>query len=536
MISFRRYYISIFPGFIFTILIIVSFLSCKKEQTKIMDVRNDSIAEISTTSVKAFATVIDIGLGIDQHGHCWSTTPGLEYGDNDLKFTEKGEVTIVGPYTSDIRDLDPGTKYYIRAYVKNGEEIRYSEDELTFTTKQVIILLPVVTIGSVENLSINAATVSGTIENLGTGAASVSEHGHCWSAATTTPTINNDKTSYGEKTSTGPFTSILVGLIPGTTYYVRAYATNPAGTAYSNNISFTTPEDITIPIVTTTEVTEITYNSAVSGGTVISNGGAAVTSRGVCWNTSHNPTLINSHTNDGEGTGAYKSNITGLAAGITYYVRAYATNSIGTAYGENISFTTFEEALIAYYPLDHRPEDITGNNPGMILENTSYTDNSIYCNGIYRFSANPNYCDAYTPEILTISYDELTLCVEFKITDTADYYNPVLVAGAGAGHDRWIGFAVHSDCKFALHGSNFALQAKSDEECQIDNWYEARITYNSSITRGDLYINGNLVCSSYFTFDLNFAHKSVGITNYAGGRVFKGYLRNLKIYNKVVEP
>jgi hypothetical protein len=537
MISFRLYKISIFPGFLLAILVIVSFQSCEKQNTKIMDVRNDSIAEISNTTAKAFATIIDIGSGIDQHGHCWSTFPGPEYGDDDLNSTKLGKVTKVGPYTSEITGLEPGTKYFIRAYVKNGEETRYSKDEPSFTTSKIIISLPVVTIGSVENLSINEATVSGTIEELGTGATSVSEHGHCWSATTTTPTINDYKTSHGEKTSTGSFTSTLVGLSPGTTYYVRAYATNPAGTAYSNNnIGFTTPEDITIPSVTTTEITEISYTTAVSGGFVISNGGAAVTAKGVCWNTSPNPTLINSRTTDGEGTGAYISDITGLAPGTTYYVRAYATNSIGTAYGEEKSFTTFEESLIAYYTLNNSPEDITGNNPDMILENTPYTDNSIYCNGIYKLFGDPNYCDAYTPEISTISYDELTFCVEFKITDTTDYYNPVLVAGAGVGHDRWIGFAVHSDFKFALHGSNFSLEDTSDVECQIDTWYEARITYNSSTSRGDLYINENLVCSANFTLNLNYAHKSVGITNYANGTVFKGYLRNLKIYNKVVEP
>jgi hypothetical protein len=530
---------SIISLIIITIIILSTtlFNSCEKESEKVMKVKVDTVYNISDTTASAIGTVLDLGVGIDEHGHCWSTFPGPEYGDDDLNSTKLGKVAAVGPYTSNITGLEPGTKYFVKAYVKNGEEIKYSEDELSFTTSKIIISLPVVTIDSVYNLSINAAIASGTIKDLGTGASSVSEHGHCWSAATATPTINDNKTSYGEKASAGPFTSILVGLSPGTTYYARAYATNPAGTAYSNNnISFTTPEDITIPSVTTTEITEIFYTSAASGGNVFSNGGAAVTARGVCWNTSHNPTLINSHTTDDTGTGTFTSNITGLAPGTTYYVRAYATNSIGTAYGEERSFTTFEEALIAYYTLNNSPEDITGNNPGMILENVPYEDNSIYCNGIYKLFGDPNYCDAYTPEISTISYDELTLCVEFKITDTAEYYWPVLVAGAGAGHDRWIGFAVHSDCKFALHGSNFALQAKSDEECQIDTWYEARITYNSSITRGDLYINGNLVCSSYFTFDLNFAHKSVGITNYAGGRVFKGYLRNLKIYNKVVEP
>jgi hypothetical protein len=532
----RPYLIISFLIVTFIILFTLLFHSCEKESVKVMKVKIDSVYNISDTSASAIGTVLDLGMGIDQHGHCWSTTPGLEYGNNDLNSTKNGKVTATGPYTSDITGLEPGTNYYIRAYVKNGEEIKYSENELKFTTPQVIISLPVVTIGSVENLSINAATVSASVEDLGTGATSVSEHGHCWSNETTTPTVDDNKTSLGPKDTIGSFESVIVGLSPGELYYVRAYATNPAGTAYSNYISFETPEDITIPIVTTTEVTEIKYNSAVCGGTVISDGGDAVTARGVCWNTSPNPTLLNASTTNGTGTGAYTSNITGLAAGTTYYVRAYATNSIGTAYGEDIPFTTFEENLIAYYPLNNSPEDITGTNPGMILENTPYTDNSIYCNGIYKLFGDPNYCDAYTPEILTISYDELTLCVEFKITDTTDYYNPVLVAGAGTGHDRWIGFAVHSDFKFALHGSNFALETKSDEECQIDTWYEARITYNSNITRGDLYINGNLVCSSYFTFDLNYAHKSVGITNYAGGRVFKGYIKNLKIYNKVVEP
>ncbi len=500
-----------------------------------MDVRNDSISDISATSAKAFANIIDLGSGIDQHGHCWSENPDPEYGDDDADRTELGQVTGVGAYASDVTGLEPETKYYVRAYIKKGNEIRHSDKELSFTTSAIQISLPVVRAGSVTNLTSTEATVAGSIEDLGTDAAPVSEHGHCWSSVTTTPTVNDYKTSLGQRTSTGSFVSTLVGLSPGSTYYVRVYATNPAGTAYSNTINFTTPLDITIPEVTTTEVTGITYNTAVCGGSVISNGGAAVTAKGVCWNTSPEPTLINPYTTDGTGTGAYISNITGLAPGTKYYVRAYATNSIGTAYGEEKSFTTFEESLIAYYTLNNSTEDITGNNPDIFLENAPYSGNSIYCNGIYVLSSNPDYCNVYTPEISSISYDELTFCVEFKITDTTEYYNPVLVAGAGA-IDRWIGFAVHSDFKFAIHGSNFSLEAKSEEECQINTWYEARITYNSSTSRSDLYIDGNLVCNAYFTLNLNYAHKSVGITNFGGASVFKGYLRNLRLYNKVIEP
>ena len=97
----------------------------------------------------------------------------------------------------------------------------------------------------------------------------------------------------------------------------------------------------TVPLLSvTTAVSAIATTSASSGGNVTSDGGATVTSRGVCWNTVSNPTIANSKTTDGTGTGAFTSNISGLTAGATYYVRAYATNSVGTAYGAEISFIT----------------------------------------------------------------------------------------------------------------------------------------------------------------------------------------------------
>lgn len=101
------------------------------------------------------------------------------------------------------------------------------------------------------------------------------------------------------------------------------------------------------PTVTTnTSITSITCSTAVSGGDVTSDGGATVTARGVCWNTSTNPTTSNSKTTDGTGTGAFTSNITGLTTGTTYYVRAYATNSVGTSYGSNVTFTSDRRIMI----------------------------------------------------------------------------------------------------------------------------------------------------------------------------------------------
>ena len=96
----------------------------------------------------------------------------------------------------------------------------------------------------------------------------------------------------------------------------------------------------TIPAVSTSEVVDITQTTATGGGNVTADGGAPVTARGVCWSTLPNPTITDSHTSDGTGTGEFVSNLTGLIPNTPYYVRAYATNSVGTAYGNEVTFTT----------------------------------------------------------------------------------------------------------------------------------------------------------------------------------------------------
>ena len=110
-----------------------------------------------------------------------------------------------------------------------------------------------------------------------------------------------------------------------------------------------------LPEVTTTPATDISINSASMGGNVISHGGATVTARGVCWNTSQNPNISDNKTSDGTGTGSFTSLITGLTVNTTYYVRAYATNSAGTAYGIQVSFTTLNSK-------GYQLEYISGNN------------------------------------------------------------------------------------------------------------------------------------------------------------------------------
>lgn len=191
---------------------------------------------------------------------------------------------------------------------------------------------PAVTTQSVTAITGTTATGNGTVVRIGSPAISV--RGSCWNTSTD-PTTANSKTTDGS--TVGAFTSALTLLTFGTTYYVRAYVTNSVSSYYGENVTFVSG---TTPTVTTTAVSYIDETTATSGGNVTSDGGGTVTDRGVCWNTSTNPTTSDSHTHNSTGTGAFTSSLTGLTGNTTYYVRAYAINGLGTVYGENSSFTT----------------------------------------------------------------------------------------------------------------------------------------------------------------------------------------------------
>ncbi len=205
---------------------------------------------------------------------------------------------------------------------------------LNFTECKKKATLPVVTTLGATDITQTTASSGGNVTD--DGSADVTSRGVCWNTAEN-PTISNSKSSDGK--GTGSFTSSLMQLTPGTKYYIRAYATNEAGTGYGNQLSFTTGQ-ISLATLTTVSVTSIEGTTAVSGGNITSDGGGQITARGVCWGTDEDPTTSNEKTIDGSGTGIFSSNITGLIANTAYHVRAYAINSAGTAYGNDLTFTT----------------------------------------------------------------------------------------------------------------------------------------------------------------------------------------------------
>ena len=284
----------------------------------------DSIADVWDNHAKAYIHLtFDGGASVTDMGVCWGTqaNPTIE----DIHKSTKDTVAVL-----DIPSLQPNTQYYVRAYAVNKVGVAYSE-ELVFTT----YALPEVRTEEIADIQVNTALLSATLLFDGNDTATVK--GFCWSDKAE-PTIDGNHIMVD--TTSAHYTYVLSKLLLATEYHVRAYAQNKIGVVYGEEKTFTTSSEIALPTVTTAIVTQITETSAVASGNVTSDGGASVTERGVCISTVSNPTISNIKITAGSGTGSFTCNLTGLQANTTYYVRAYAVNSKGTAYGEEVTFTT----------------------------------------------------------------------------------------------------------------------------------------------------------------------------------------------------
>jgi len=180
----------------------------------------------------------------------------------------------------------------------------------------------------------------GEITSEGSGAVSI--RGVCWSMIPNPTVLNSDSITTDGK-GIGLFSSTIAGLKPGTTYFIKAYAKNNAGTGYGNEL--TVPMDPVVPTVTTSNINVVSDTIAISGGEVLSDGGSPVTERGICWNTVKNPTRssnsVDSFSTNGIGIGKFTSTMTLSRQdyNATFYFRAYASNSVGIAYGSEFSFS-----------------------------------------------------------------------------------------------------------------------------------------------------------------------------------------------------
>ena len=264
------------------------------------------------------------GFTISAQGVCWSTSE-----NPTISNAHTTQTAGSNSFTSQIINLDLATTYFVRAYATNETGTAYGQSESFITDDGVISL----TTTTATNILAASFESGGSI--IDAGGLAVTEKGLCWSTSIE-PTIADNFTTEGS--SSDDFTTQVTDLNYATTYYVRAYATNANGTFYGNEIEVLTDDGIIQ--LTTAEITNITGTSANSGGNITDNGGLEITARGVCWSENSNPTLNDSYTIDGVGSGIFISDITGLEKGTVYFVKAYAINAVDTSYGNTQTFTT----------------------------------------------------------------------------------------------------------------------------------------------------------------------------------------------------
>ena len=353
----------------------------------ILTISTNAVTNITLASAISGGNVTsDIGAPVNTVGVCWSTSPNPTTADNH---STDGSGT--GTFTSSLIGLTGNTLYYVRAYATNNTGTFYG-NQMSFTTLSFTIGQSyqggiIFYIDGTGHNGLIAATsdqstgapwgCQGTLigssgTGIGTGAVNTTAIiGGCsttgiaarickqYSVTVGGVTYNDwflpsveelrliaqNKNVIGNLTNDIYWSSSEYWFDPE--YYVYGILFTDASTTYDlKNTSHRVrtirafPSAITLPTVTTTGVTIIGLTSVTGGGNVTSDGGATVTARGVCWSTSANPTIDNNHTTDGNGTGVFLSSPSGLTPNTFYYLRAYASNSLGTSYGNQMSFTT----------------------------------------------------------------------------------------------------------------------------------------------------------------------------------------------------
>lgn len=347
-----------------------------KTMDGIIDLTTSTGTSITATTATLGGNIAkDGGASITARGICWntSTNPTIS---NDKSVNSSG----TGAFTTNVSGLSIGTTYFARAYATNSVGTCYG-NEISFTTQNGIIILST---GSVTSILAQSCNFSGNITSDG-GGVTISTRGFCWST-NRNPTISNDKISNGS--GIGSYTSNITGLLANTTYYVRAYATNSVGNSYGNEVSFTTQDGVIS--LTTNNLTSLASTTATCNGTINSDGGSTVTSRGICWSTNPSPTISNNKIANGSGIGSYSISISSLTKNTTYYARAYATNSVvGTTYGNEIVFKTapvigdsYQGGIVFYFLKGGENGYVSGEAHGLISATSDQSTSAIWgCSG-----------------------------------------------------------------------------------------------------------------------------------------------------------
>ncbi len=306
-------------------------------------------ATINTTTISnvAATTATSGGSGltgdnITAKGICWNTAENPTTA-NSKTSDGSGDAS----FSSTMSGLTAGTSYNVRAYATNPSGTVYGEN-VSFTTEQETpsTQAHTVTFSNIEETTLTVSWSSGN----GSGAIVIMNEGSISAPANgTDPTADASwNNSTQQVIYEGDANTVnITGLVAGTTYtfQVFEYNGNSSARMYNANTAASNPNTkkttYAAATINTTTISNVAATTATSGGSGLT--GDNITAKGICWNTAENPTTANSKTSDGSGDASFSSTMSGLTAGTSYNVRAYATNPSGTVYGENVNFTTEQE-------------------------------------------------------------------------------------------------------------------------------------------------------------------------------------------------
>lgn len=298
----------------------------------------------------------------------------------------------------------------------------------------------------------------------------------------------------------------------------------------------------TLPNITTNIISNLSENSANSGGIIVSDGGSNIIAKGIVWNTQPNPTInLNTKTIDGSGNSTFTSTLINLIKGTTYYVRSYATNSLGTVYGNEIIFLTPDISSNAVYihKFDNSGQDLSGNNFNATLNaSVSYTSNknnnplkslnfSSANNGRVSF---PNSIGAFEQQMTNNSF---TFCFWLNHSyDNVPSNNNIFFKGGSWAEG---GIKLNSNKNIIIHQINRPT-ITSNTVFNKDQWYFVSIVYDGGSDTLKIFINGQQdISQTYlgFNFSTLINTPAAGTGVFLGGN-FYGKIDNFMLFARVL--
>jgi hypothetical protein len=454
-----------------------------------------------------------------------------------------GTVTADNPTTVGIRIVREGLSY--GQYDGNVTIAQTNAGTKTVPVSFTILAPTAPTVTSENATDITHNSVSITSSIVAVGSAVVTEYGHCLNT-TGSPTISDTKTNRGGTTTPVPINSTFTNLEPSTPYYIRAYATNSVGTAYSTQIEFTTLALPAVPTVITTTPTGVQYNQLTATGEIIALGDNLITDYGFCYSASNfMPTIADTKAVSGNGQttqlGAYTATVTGLQAETKYYIRAYATNSVGTAYGTVVETITLDApplvttGLIAYYTFngsngneEQGHTEYNGTKSGTCIfaddrPDTKGKSLQLDSNVYYSVTGNP---------IAVIGAGDYTINVWvktnkspqtlFRYADVENTYKPAVAFSTNN--------AVVNVCAEIRGNVSYEKKFNTDVASTLMNnqWHMLTITrYSGTCT---LYIDNVQITT------VSGSTSAAGNYAWRLGEGFTGMMDNFRFYNRVITP